>query len=364
MAMPSENKGGPLLERLRERLAGRSRRVLIIPHDYPDPDALSAAAAMDLLLTRALGLRPQIAFSGEVSRAENRELLRLTRYRWRATADLVPERRKTPCILIDTALWNGNVTLPDFVEPVAVVDHHPSTPAQRRVGEGLVLHIQPEVGATATLMFEELAAAGLVDTMPKWLATIMLYAIATETLDFSREVTDRDIAAYTALISRANLTALGRVRHAPLPKEYFLRLEEATNNASVYGRIAWTHLEDGGMPEIAAELADLLLRMERISWAFCTAVIGDRLVVSIRSCQKGARSGRVLAKAIGRRGSAGGHYSLAAGYVRLAGMGPEERRAERERLVRALIVRIERRQGLKAEGLDLEAMRIARKNNT
>ena len=41
----------------------------------PDPDALAAAAGMELLLKEYFKLRGQIIFTGQVSRAENRELL-------------------------------------------------------------------------------------------------------------------------------------------------------------------------------------------------------------------------------------------------------------------------------------------------
>src|SRR5262245_3860781 len=77
-------------------------RVLIIPHDFPDPDALASAAALHLLLTKWYGRPSQIAFTGEVSRAENRELLRRFRFRWHELNDLRPPQKNVPCIFVDT----------------------------------------------------------------------------------------------------------------------------------------------------------------------------------------------------------------------------------------------------------------------
>lgn len=337
-APPAES---PFLEQLGSVLPARGR-VLIIPHDYPDPDALASAASLELLLARRWGLRGQIVFSGEVSRAENRELLRQMRYRWYPLANLrTPKRKPVPCILVDTTPWAGNVTLPDWVDPIAVIDHHP-IPAGASIGHAMAA-IEPDVGATATLMFEYLRQSDIAP--PKWLSTVLLYAIITETMDFSREVTDRDLAAYTTLTGCANLGLLGKIRNAPLPRGYFSHLQAAMSNAIVFGRVAWTRLGQVDHPEIVGEFADLLLRMERITWSFCLAEVGDRLLVSVRSCQKGARCGRVLRRAIGRHGSAGGHDSLAAGYLLLEGLDPEQRETLEEGLIRALVSRIERRSG-------------------
>jgi nanoRNase/pAp phosphatase (c-di-AMP/oligoRNAs hydrolase) len=114
-------------------------------------------------------------------------------------------------------------------------------------------------------------------------------------------------------------------------------------NAMVYGRVAWTHLPEVNQPEIAAEVADLLHRLERITWAFCTAETNNRLVISIRSSDPRARCGRLLKSAIGRDGNAGGHHHMAAGYLDLEDKSPEEAAALRVNLVQMLLAAIEKR---------------------
>ena len=47
------------LERLRSVLPARGR-VFIVPHDYPDPDALASAAALHLLLAKYCRVQGQI----------------------------------------------------------------------------------------------------------------------------------------------------------------------------------------------------------------------------------------------------------------------------------------------------------------
>lgn len=328
-----------VIRQLGEVLPARGR-VLLIPHNYPDPDALASAAGMYLLLSRQFGIRGQILFTGTVSRAENRELLRQIRYSWGLVSRESPPSRTVPCILLDTSPWSTNVTIPPYAEPVAVIDHHPLKRNARPAKE-LFVEIQSGAGATCTMIYKYLKMCDIA--IPKWLATVMAYAIASETLDLSRDCTEEDLQAYVELLARANLSQLGRIRHAPLPRMYYVNLQEAMRNAFVYGRVVWTTIEAVQQPEIVAEVADMLHRMERITWAFCVAWMNGRLLISIRSSDPRARCGRLLNRQVGKRGTAGGHHHMAAGFIDVSELDAAGREQSCRDLIRGLVTSIERR---------------------
>lgn len=333
------NEVGQLLEVLAKVLPERGR-VLIIPHDYPDPDALASAAALQLLLAKRYRLRGQIIFSGIVSRAENREILRHFKYGLMATQQWHPDQHSCPAIFIDTAPWRGNVTVPSSIKPVAVFDHHYY--GKYKAPADMVIDINPAFGATTTRLWECLQAANI--QIPKWLAAIMAYAITTETFDFIRHATERDIRAYTLLLNQCNMKTLGEIKNASLPRAYYSYLAEAVTNAQTYGRVAWTHLASVTQPEIVAETADLLLRMERIIWAFCTGFTEDRLIVSLRSEVASLHCGRLLRSLIGRKeGSAGGHEQAAAGFIDVSKLSATERIQRRDTFEAKLLAKIEGR---------------------
>lgn len=338
------------LEELRAALPPKGR-VLIIPHDYPDPDALASAAAAHLLLDKYFGLHSQIVFTGVVSRAENREMLRHFHYKWQLLSQLRTVRRRVPCLFVDTKPHAGNVTMPSFGKPVAVFDHHPVS-RKNPLGD-IFADVRAGAGASVTILHEYLVAAGI--PVPKWLAAVMAYGIATETLDLSRNCTPEDMQAYTALLSRANMSILGEIRHASLPPTYYAHLKEAISNAWVFGRVAWTHLRAVEQPEIVAEVADLLARMERNKWSFCTAWQGDNLLVSLRSSQKGARCGQLLRKVIRKQGSGGGHHWMAAGSLNMEGLQDAEREVRKDAFVKTLVSKIERRAVAGEQPLELMA---------
>lgn len=339
------------VERLLDNLGARlpqHRQVLILPHDYPDPDALASAAALQLLLKERWRLHSRIVFSGTVSRAENRELLRHFKSKWIAPQQWRGARRNIPAIFVDTAPWLGNVTVPPFVRPIAVFDHH--LHGKRKLVESVFADISPGFGALTTRLAECLTVAGIAP--PQWLASMMAYAITTETSDFTRHASPRDLEAYTALLPRANLKILGQIKNAALPRAYYGYLVEAVQRATTYGRVSWTHLPAISHPEIVAEIADLLLRMERITWSFCTAFAENRLIISLRSELTNVNCARLLRPLIGKKeGSSGGHGQSAAGYVDLTGLSEPEREKRREALVNRLISAIEGRSGETARPL-------------
>lgn len=318
---------------LREVLPRRGP-VWIVPHDYPDPDALASAAALHLLLERAYDVRSRIVFTGAVDRAENKALLRHFRYRWHFSDELRSDGRLRPALLVDTWPGAGNVTLPPSARPIGAIDHHP--PPVRTPPEGWFVEVRPEIGATATLMYGHLRAAGIEP--PAWLAAALAYAIETETMAFTRAAHPTDREAYVALMGRANLRMIGEIRLAPLPRDHFAQLQSAIANARIYGNVAWTHLDDAEPPEMVAEIADLLLRVERVTASFCTGERPDRILISVRSERRGARCGRIVQEAVRPEGRGGGHDLMAAGVIPAAGMAPAQR-AERVRRIRAVLLR-------------------------
>ncbi len=332
-------EGERILDDLGAKLPQRGQ-VLIIPHDYPDPDALASSAALHLLLKERWGLSSRIVFSGAVSRAENRELLRHFKFKWIFLQQWRGTRRNIPSIFVDSSPGMGNVTIPPCALPVAVFDHHQHS--KRKLPGTIFADINPGFGALSTRMVECLTVAGI--PTPKWLASILAYAIASETLDFSRHASNRDLEAYSSLLPQCNLKILGQIKNAALPRAYYGYLVEAVRNTLTYGRVSWTHLNAVSQPEIVAEIADLLLRMERITWAFCTAFTENRLMISLRSELSSASCARLLRSAIStKEGSAGGHGQTAAGYMDVTGLSAAEREQRRELLVNRLIMSIEGR---------------------
>jgi nanoRNase/pAp phosphatase (c-di-AMP/oligoRNAs hydrolase) len=319
-------KPGPL-QLLSAAVQGR-RRLLILTHDNPDPDALSSAAALKYLLGKWFKIRCRIAYGGAIVRPENRAMVQ------KLKIHPVPIQKikigpHQAIALVDTQPGFGNNSLPRAVEPLIVIDHHPS---RRKAPVATFADLRPEYGATATILTEYLNASGL--PIPVSLATALFYGIASETQDLGREAREPDNKAYLALFPKANKRILSHIRNAPVPRSYFQHLEAGLRNSFTYKNVIGTRLGPVSGQDIVPLIADLLLRLERISWSIVLGRCDGRLFVSIRTRNPRAHSGRLLRRVLGQRGSAGGHDMVAGGYVPLNGRSEKEIEDLEDRLIR------------------------------
>ena len=309
------NQSKARLNGLAETLQG-AERVLILPHNNPDPDAIASALALQLLLAQYFSINATIGYQGVIGRAENRALVRYLDYPLqRLTGDDL--QSASHLLLVDTQPGVGNSPLSPEAMPCAVIDHHPihSTCKQAQY-----VDIRPQVGATASLMVEYLCAANIaVD--PK-LATALFYGIKTDTQGLERGASPCDRAAFSHLGAQVDLKALFKIEHAPMPDDYFSTLTTALQSARCYDNVVLSYLGAMSYPDLAANIADFFMRRQGSLWVICAGIYKQHLYLSVRTCyQQGA--GRLVQNVVGTRGSAGGHGSMAGAQIPLNGAPPD-----------------------------------------
>jgi nanoRNase/pAp phosphatase (c-di-AMP/oligoRNAs hydrolase) len=267
---------------LAETLRG-AEQVLILPHNNPDPDAIASALAFQVLLTQHFALDAAIAYEGAIGRAENRALIRYLDYPLKrlTAADL---KSASHLVLVDTQPDAGNSPLPAHVIPDIVIDHHPLRMAYR---QARYADIRPQVGATASLLVEYLRAADV--PVATELATALFYGIKTDTQGLERGTSECDRAAFGYLGSHINLAAIFKIEQAPMPGDYFNTLTFALQSARCYDNAVVSYLGAMSYPDLAANIADFLMRRQGLRWVFCAGIYKEHLYLSVRtSYQQGA----------------------------------------------------------------------------
>jgi nanoRNase/pAp phosphatase (c-di-AMP/oligoRNAs hydrolase) len=293
-------------------------QILILPHNDPDPDAIASAIALRQLLSKRAGVEGHIAYRGIIGRAENQALVRYLDHPLRrlTRSDLQRER---PVALVDTQPGAGNNPLPAHVVPAIVLDHHPWRDA---TASATFADVRPGAGSTSTLLVEYLQAAGIEPDPP--LATALFYGVKTDTQGLIRGASPSDVAAYFYLQSRIDVEALVEIERAQVPAEYFARLDAALHTARVYDAIVISYVGLMRRPDLAAEMADLLLRLQGMRWAMCMGVYKDELILAVRSQSRRIGAGQLVRAIVGDHGTSGGHGTMASGHVPLRHQGPEQ----------------------------------------
>jgi nanoRNase/pAp phosphatase (c-di-AMP/oligoRNAs hydrolase) len=305
------------IDALFKTLAG-ANSVLILPHNDPDPDAIASAVALRHLLADGLGVSGQIAYEGIIGRAENKALVRylgrpLQRLK---SSDL---RQSRPIALVDTQPGAGNNALPSTSTAAVVFDHHP---LREETAVAQFVDVRPGLGATSTIMTEYLQAAGIEP--PPVLATALFYGIKTDTLGLGRGAGPADVTAYFYLQPRIDVDALAEIERAQLPAEYFKRLDAALQAARVYENVVVSNMGPISRPDMAAEMADLLLRLEGTRWAVCIGAYQDDLILAVRTRSLRGGAGQLARDIAGGQGTAGGHGMMAGGQIPLNGAEPQQ----------------------------------------
>lgn len=303
------------LEQLRKALSPGP--VLILAHHNPDPDALAAGAGLAYLLAEQWGIAAHQAYSGLVARAENVAMLKQLTPEWEEIDSLEEAPAHRTIALVDSQPGAGNNVLPEERVPEAVFDHH--EPFRTPSEEVAYLDLRPEMGATATLIFQHLEAAGL--TIPALLATALFYGIKTDTRGLSRGTAPGDEAAYLSLLADVDRSALVKVEHAKRPAAFFRGLVAGLAAARVHGSAVVADLEAMHRSDFAAEVADQLILLEGTRAVLCLGTHGGILQLSVRTAPVGKDAGLLVQELMLEPGKGGGHGTIAGGQVALDG-GP------------------------------------------
>ncbi len=281
---------------------------VVVTHDNPDPDAIASGWGIYKLVREILNKPVRLVGGGAVIRAENRHMIELLD----PPIELV-DRIDAPVgaamVLVDCGPASRNHLLNGgHGPPVAVVDHHPSTRANKDIA---FTDIRPQVAASATIAASYLREQHLEPESE--LAAAMVYAVRTETRGADTHHSELDRSILTWLTERSEPSLVAEIENAPLPREYFGDLVLAMQNTFVYDDVAFCMLPRASSPEIVAEVADLLIRDEEIERVLCGAAIGSDIFFSARTDRGCGDAARLLRTALNGFGRAGGHEHRAGG---------------------------------------------------
>lgn len=295
------------LDELDALMKGQNR-LLIVLHNHPDPDALAGGLALKYLTETRYGLKARIAYSGLIGRAENQALVKELNIPLSRLEIIHPETYDR-IAMVDTQPGAGNNSLPAELPCHLIIDHHP----KKRGTRARVMWIDEQFGTTATIMIQLLRLADI--SIPSRLATALSYAVRSETQDLGREASDLDIDAFLSVYPRASMRKLSRISFPSLPRVYFETLGQALSAAQIHRHLLTAYLGPIPIPEIVAEMADLLLRHERITWTLCAGFYQDSLYISMRTSNIRGRAGRLLKTLVPSSNLAGGHDLFAGGRI-------------------------------------------------
>lgn len=313
---------------------------MILTHDYPDPDTLASACALQYLAQQGFGVDSHIVYGGIIGRMENRQMVKILKL---PVHKLKPSdfKRFKHVALLDTQPGFQNNSLPSDVNPTIVIDQHTSV---KKLRAGLSI-VDTECGATSVLLAQALLLKKI--PVPSPVATALVYGILSDTLNLYRADRPDVLQTYLDILHHSDLKALARIQNPSRSKKFFQTLARGVHRAHLFSDLVVSHLRFVENPDLVSQIADFLLTYQGANWVLVTGRFKGRGHVSLRASRVNANAGEILRSVSDRRGEAGGHDTVAGGSFCMGRQVSERkwRKAERQ-----LVERLKKRLKIKQSG--------------
>ena len=185
-----------------------------------------------------------------------------------------------------------------------VIDHHPLPD----VIPAKFVDIRPNYMSTSSIMTEYLKAAGV--RLTKNLASALFYGIKTDTRHFMGDMSHGDVEAIRWLRGKADRDIVKQIEFSQFSREGLDYFSIALVRRRFLNGVMFSHLGPVPFFDVCVQVADFFIRVENVSWALVTGVVGDTLVVVFRNDGLKKDAGYLARTAFGGIGSAGGHKSM------------------------------------------------------
>ena len=283
-----------------------------VADNNPDPDCLASALALGRISAAAGIDDHHIFYSGDISHQQNRAFVNLLDLDLKPfdAARITDRPPGSLLAFVDHSIPGRNNTVPPDTPVDIVIDHHPAEEIDAR----FVDH-REELGAAATILTEYVRALEVdLDTD---LATALLFAIRSDTLDFLRGATGVDYEAAGYLHEHADPELLRQLSTPSVTGGTIDAISTAIDNRRTNGAVLISHVGRTTERDSLPQAVDYLVRLEGVETAIVFGLVRESIQISARSPDPRVHVGDVLNNAFGDVGSGGGHQDSAGGEIPL-----------------------------------------------
>ncbi len=185
-----------------------------------------------------------------------------------------------------------------------IIDHHPlSCP------EAAFVDIRPDYGACSSMMTEYLKARNIKPSAK--LAAALMLGIKTDTANFTRQASIKDLRAFQYLYQFANNNIVLKVERAQMTPGNLDFLGRAIKQRQLLNNRTYFHAGRQCHADELVMAADFFLSVSKVNWSVVSGVIDQKLIIIIRNDGLRKSAGITAKEAFSSFGSAGGHKTMA-----------------------------------------------------
>ncbi len=284
-------------------------KLAIVVHNNPDPDAISGAMALKEI-AKSVGVESEIIYNGLIGHQENKAFVNLLDIDIARVEEYNPSQF-SKLALFESAIPGTNNLLPPDAHVNIVIDHHPVGTTEVKAD---FIDIQPEIGASATIMTSYLKELGI--KISSELATALLYGIRVDTQEFKKNATQSDLSAAAFLTPLVDHEILSQIETPSMSTETLDIMGHAIKNRQVTGSYLISNVGSVRDRDALPQAADYLLNLEGVTTTIIFGLTEDTIHLSGRSKDVRVNVGEVMREAFGEA-YGGGHATSAGAQIPL-----------------------------------------------
>ncbi len=294
--------------KLRRILEDHEGKMGIILQDNPDPDSIASGMALRTY-AEPLGIESELIYGGRIGHQQNRALVNTLDAKMFEAEDVDFEDYEI-FAMVDVAT-HGNCSLPEDINPTIIIDHHSAVSNVASAEYEDIIN----VGATATILANYLEYAQI--EIDESLATALVFALLTDTLNFTRGGTKLDFNTLEFLLPLISNELLQKFQSPPLSADTLEVIRKAIRSSRVKGGYLISNVGEVKDRDAIAQAADYLLRREGTLTTLVYGIEGDMVYISGRTSDVRLHIGKTMEELYGNIGSAGGHPTSGGGRIPL-----------------------------------------------
>lgn len=285
--------------------------IYIQTHNFPDPDAIASAYALQRLLT-AKNIASTICYTGKIDRFSTVKMIEELNIELFNVNDISDMTQEDEIILVDSQ--KGNVNIDTIIgNAIVCIDHHP----YNSNNEYRFIDIRMKVGACASIIGNYFVENNIeIDVNT---ATALIYAIKIDTANLSRGVSQLDLDMFYYLYNKCNMDILNGLEHSVLQIEDLHAFANVIDTISIVDGVSFA---SSGMecPEaLIATISDFTMSISNVYLSVVYSIRSDGIKLSVRSKYSTCNAGKICKNALKNYGNGGGHAHMAGGFIPFTG---------------------------------------------
>ena len=281
--------------------------IFLQPHNVPDPDAIASSLGLYYLLTQRGIKKMAIVYDQEIEKANSLAMLDLFKVPMIRAKDATTLGAEDWSVLVDAQKGNANIT--DLAtDEVAAIDHH-----ENKGDQGYKFSdIRPQVGSCSAIIAEYFFENNV--TVPREIATALLYGIFMDTNDLTRGASPLDIDMFYHLYPLSNISHIVELRGNEISRKDLELYADAFKTVEIYDELGFLRLESANDSLLGAA-GDIVVSVSGVNVVVAYAKRETGIKLSVRSTLNHIKANELIRHLAEGVGVGGGHDHMAGGFI-------------------------------------------------